>query len=82
MNIIDLMKNYDGKTVVDSVSFEIPKGKVLAMIGPNGAGKSCRKSARSISGAKATALPATERTIPVKPLMAIMISFPQKQLQN
>ena len=40
MNIIDLMKNYDGKKVVDSVSFEIPKGKVLSLIGPNGAGKS------------------------------------------
>lgn len=40
MNIVDLMKNYDGKTVVNSVSFEIPKGKVLSMIGPNGAGKS------------------------------------------
>lgn len=26
--------------MVDSVSFEIPKGKVLSMIGPNGAGKS------------------------------------------
>ena len=25
---------------VDSVSFEIPKGKVLSLIGPNGAGKS------------------------------------------
>ena len=29
MNIVDLIKNYDGKTVVDSVSFEIPKGKVI-----------------------------------------------------
>lgn len=40
MNVIDLIKKYDGKTVVDSVSFEIPKGKVLSLIGPNGAGKS------------------------------------------
>ena len=40
MNIVDLIKNYDGKTVVNSVSFEIPKGKVLSLIGPNGAGKS------------------------------------------
>ena len=40
MKIVDLNKNYDGKKVVQSVSFEIPKGKVLAMIGPNGAGKS------------------------------------------
>ena len=40
MNIIDLEKKYDGKTVVDSVSFQIPKGKVISLIGPNGAGKS------------------------------------------
>lgn len=40
MNVVDLTKKYDGKTVVDSVSFEIPKGKVISLIGPNGAGKS------------------------------------------
>ena len=40
MNVIDLIKKYDGRAVVDSVSFEIPKGKVLSLIGPNGAGKS------------------------------------------
>ena len=36
----NLTKAYDGKVVVDSVNFEIPKGKVLSLIGPNGAGKS------------------------------------------
>ena len=40
MNVVDLIKKYDGKAVVHSVSFEIPKGKVLSLIGPNGAGKS------------------------------------------
>ena len=40
MFVKDLTKRYDGKTVVDSVSFEIPKGKVMSLIGPNGAGKS------------------------------------------
>lgn len=40
MQVKELKKQYDGKTVVDSVTFEIPKGKVLSLIGPNGAGKS------------------------------------------
>lgn len=39
--IVDkLLKKYDNKVVVDSVSFSIPKGKVTSFIGPNGAGKS------------------------------------------
>lgn len=40
MKVKDLVKTYDGKTVVKSVSFEIPKEKVTSLIGPNGAGKS------------------------------------------
>ena len=40
MKIFNITKKYDEKTVVDSVSFEIPQGKVISFIGPNGAGKS------------------------------------------
>ena len=40
MNVADLMKQYGSKTVVNDVSFQVPKGKVLSLIGPNGAGKS------------------------------------------
>lgn len=35
-----LTKTFGGLTAVDSVDFEIEKGKVTAIIGPNGAGKS------------------------------------------
>ena len=43
MNVQELKKQYDGKTVVDGVSFAIPKGKVTSLIGPNGEGRDIGK---------------------------------------
>ena len=40
MQVKELTKHYNGKPVVDSVSFDIPRGKIISFIGPNGAGKS------------------------------------------
>jgi branched-chain amino acid transport system ATP-binding protein len=39
LEVEKLTKHFGGLTAVDSVSFQIDKGKVVGLIGPNGAGK-------------------------------------------
>ena len=34
MRVQELTKQYDGKTVVDGVSFTLPRGKVTSLIAP------------------------------------------------
>ncbi|MHC2998239.1 ABC transporter ATP-binding protein [Microbacterium sp. HJ5] len=40
VQVRNLRKTYDGRTVVDDVSFDITAGETFALLGPNGAGKS------------------------------------------
>ncbi len=40
MHVENLVKRYDGATVVDHVNLKIPPRSVVSLIGPNGAGKS------------------------------------------
>lgn len=40
ITVRNLVKEYDGKRVVDGVNFSVPPGEITAYLGPNGAGKS------------------------------------------
>jgi ABC-2 type transport system ATP-binding protein len=39
ISVTGLTKIFDGKTVVDSVDMEVPKGAIYGFLGPNGSGK-------------------------------------------
>ena len=39
VEIVDLVKAYDGKVAVDGLSATVPAGAITAVLGPNGAGK-------------------------------------------
>ncbi|WP_405598859.1 ATP-binding cassette domain-containing protein [Streptomyces sp. NBC_01410] len=40
IDVHELVKTYDGKRVLDELSFHVTSGQVTAFLGPNGAGKS------------------------------------------
>ncbi len=39
VEVDELQKSFGGRTVLESVAFEVPAGSVFALLGPNGAGK-------------------------------------------
>ena len=39
LRLENVVKNYEGKTAVDNVSFEMPEASIFGLLGPNGAGK-------------------------------------------
>lgn len=39
IKVTDLVKNFNGLTAVDNISFSVKEGEIFAFLGPNGAGK-------------------------------------------
>ena len=39
LEVRDVTKSYDGRAVVNRLSFEVHSGEIFALLGPNGAGK-------------------------------------------
>src|SRR5213593_1787167 len=39
LEVREVVKTYDGRAVVNRVSFEVRPGEIFALLGPNGAGK-------------------------------------------
>lgn len=82
VTVENLTKVYDGKKVVDNISFSVGQGEIFGILGPNGAGKTTTlemlETIRPIDGGKATlaGLDVSENPDKVKALIGVQPQTP------
>lgn len=82
VTVENLTKVYDGKKVVDNISFSVGQGEIFGILGPNGAGKTTTlemlETIRPIDGGKATlaGLDVSENPDKIKALIGVQPQTP------
>lgn len=85
LEVKNLVKTYDGRNVVDGVSFDVRKGEIFGILGPNGAGKTTTlemiETLRPIDGgqAKIDGIDVSEDPQAVKYLIGVQPQSPAFQ---
>ena len=76
LEVVDLVKSYADRNVVDGLSFEVQTGSVFALLGPNGAGKTTTveiaEGFRKGDGGHVRVLGHDPRDVSLKPRVGVM----------
>ena len=76
LDVVELVKRYSGRAVVDGLSLQVRPGTVLALLGPNGAGKTTTveicQGFRTPDGGSVRVLGQSPREASLRPRIGVM----------